>query len=444
MKTGAYGTAWIDGTSLMLQLDKPLSGLVKKVRGPVRASGFKISKAVLWNDDGTVFEQDEALEDAEGGGTAHKDPATAQPEPIQPEATPSSQDRSTAPPLPSATYDAKLAALLPRTKRAADEGSADVPKHKVLLDFAAGKAKDRDYMAALVALKRLEQALDSPTPKSESASEEAGIAFKARLAALVPKLKDARAAGRPGALEATAQATEAGMLAGKRDFDRAHKLLDAVEAGLLADARLQASAAPARADGDEAAAFKATLAQWTPAIKAAMSARGPNAAAMAKLYSQATALSKPGGDLVLALEKLTECHELALAANGNGSTAATATASTTASTTDTATEDPAGDSAPGLDPVARWASERAKVAVQLQAEIRDIVATRDPQAGTAELELRAVLRQINGELGTQRQATEMDRYLRTDDVVADVSELAFDLKTPLLKVLSEIAPLLPA
>ena len=423
VKTGAYGTAWVDGMSLMLQLDKPLGGLVKKVRGPVRDSGFRIAKAVLWNEDGSVFEQDEAADEAQE--QTQSAPATPKPEAAQAtQATaPPSQDKPSAPPQPSDTYDAKLATLMHRVKRAADEGSPDAPKHKLLLDFAAGKAKDRDYMAALVALQRLEEALDKPTPKSESPNVEAGAAFKARLGALVPKLKDARAAGRPGALEATAQATEAGMLASKHDFDRAHKLLDAVEAGLLADARLQASAAPPRADGDASAAFKATLAEWTPAIKTAMTARGPDAAAMAKLYAQATALSKPGGDLEEALAKLTECHELALAANASLA---------------------ANESPQGTDPVARWAAERSKVAAQLQAEIRDVVATGDAQAGNAELELRAVLRQINGELLTQRQATEMDRYLRDDDVVADISELAFDLKTPLLKVLSEIAPLLPA
>jgi hypothetical protein len=53
VKAGAYGSAWVDGTSLMLQLDKPMSGLVKKVRAPVRACGFRIAKAVLWNADGT-------------------------------------------------------------------------------------------------------------------------------------------------------------------------------------------------------------------------------------------------------------------------------------------------------------------------------------------------------------------------------------------------------
>lgn len=78
VKTGAFGTAWVDGTALMLQLDKPLGGLVKKVRAPVRACGFKISKAVLWNEDGTVFEQDELPEDAPGDATAQAQaPGTA-------------------------------------------------------------------------------------------------------------------------------------------------------------------------------------------------------------------------------------------------------------------------------------------------------------------------------------------------------------------------------
>ena len=174
-----------------------------------------------------------------------------------------------------------------------------------------------------------------------------------------------------------------------------------------------------------------------------MSARGPDAAAMAKLYAQATALSKPGGDLEEALAKLTECHKLALAANANPTATATATAPLPSTGNETANS-AGNDSTQATDPVARWAAERSRVAAQLQAEIRDVVATGDAQAGNAELELRAVLRQINGELVTQRQATEMDRYLRDDDVVADISELAFDLKTPLLKVLSEITPLLPA
>lgn len=158
--------------------------------------------------------------------------------------------------------------------------------------------------------------------------------------------------------------------------------------------------------GNPAIEWKAKLAEWLPGIKEALAAKGSNAAAMTKLLTEASALSKPGGDMV-ALAKLTACHGMAAA-------------------------------------VARWAVERDKVAVNLLAEIKEIVDTKDPLAGNAELELNAVLRQLKGELATQRQAAEMDRYLQDDDVVADVSELAFDLKTPLLQVLGEITPLLPA
>ncbi len=54
------------------------------------------------------------------------------------------------------------------------------------------------------------------------------------------------------------------------------------------------------------------------------------------------------------------------------------------------------------------------------------------------------MKQLNGKVETRQQATEMERYLRDDDVVDEVCELAFDLKTPLLKVLAEIQAKLPA
>lgn len=225
VKSGAYGTAWVDGMSLMLQLDKPLSGLVKKVRPAVKACGFRISKAVLWNADGTVFEQDEQADDT-------PDEPVVQPVP-------------TAPPQPAATYEAKLAALALRVKKAADEGSGDASKHQRLLEFAAGKAAGRDFLVAVSALKQLEQLLDNPAPKVEGVDPEAGPAFKARLAALIPKLKDAAAAGETVAADLKLQASEAGTYASKKDFGQANRLLDAIEQALEA-IRQEAEAREAR------------------------------------------------------------------------------------------------------------------------------------------------------------------------------------------------------
>jgi hypothetical protein len=62
---------------------------------------------------------------------------------------------------------------------------------------------------------------------------------------------------------------------------------------------------------DPAVEYRAKLAEWTPAIKAALAAKGPSAADIAKLLAQATALSKPGGDMAQALAKLMQCHALA-------------------------------------------------------------------------------------------------------------------------------------
>jgi hypothetical protein len=130
VKTGAFGLAWLDGTVLMLQLDKPLSGLVKKVRAPVKACGFRITKAVLWNADGSVFEQDE----------------------------------------------------------------------------------------------------DGAPVVSEQPSDDLAAAFKSRLAALVPKVQAAAAAGHPAAKDITLKVREAGASAQKKAFGEAHALLDDAEA----------------------------------------------------------------------------------------------------------------------------------------------------------------------------------------------------------------------
>jgi len=124
---------------------------------------------------------------------------------------------------------------------------------------------------------------------------------------------------------------------------------------------------------------------------------------------------------------MTQAEELV----GGGKTARTSTSTTASKATPAggATETPADGPTETLDPVARWAVERTKVANRLQEEIKEIAATKNPLAGKAELELRAVLRQLSGQLSTKRQATEMERYLSDDEVVADVSEFAFDLKS---------------
>lgn len=400
-----------DGT-LTFTVQATAAGLAKKLKAALLAQTEQRLKVRVRGEGPNDVEEDleDAGEDPPGAGDPLPAPTT---------------ERGA--PQPAAVYQAKLTELMPRVTSAARARSPDAPKHGKLLEFAAGKAEGGDFLAAVAALKQVERLLDNPAPASDEAGgADPAAAFKARLAALVPKLKEARTAGLPRALEASAKASEAGMAAGKRDFVRAQALLDESEA-LMAVATPGVTSSTGEASDDSASdmstQWTAKLAEWTPAIKAALSARGPDAATMARLYSQATALAKSGRDMVQALALLTQCHELATArAAGDGSDSA-------AERTKSA--------------VARWTLERDKVAAQLQAEIKFVVGSGNPRAGNAELELTAVLRQLKGDLTTKRKAAEMTQYLRDDEVVADVNELAFDLKTPLLGVLAEIAPLLP-
>ena len=65
-------------------------------------------------------------------------------------------------------------------------------------------------------------------------------------------------------------------------------------------------------------------------------------------------------------------------------------------------------------------------------------------AAEAELELKAVVKQLSGTLETKQQAEEMRTYLDKDQVVADVCEMSFDFKSPLVDAIDAIKDRLAA
>lgn len=161
VKTGAYGTTWMDGTQLMLQLDKPLGGLVKKLREPVKACGFRVTKIVLWNADGTVFEEeaeDTADPNAPGGGTA----------PVQPPAD------------AAALFNARLKALLPRVQAAAGQPAGQ--EAKLLLSEAGVFARKQDFAKANALLDQAEAKLGPAAPPPKAASAPSVVFTQSRLA----------------------------------------------------------------------------------------------------------------------------------------------------------------------------------------------------------------------------------------------------------------------
>lgn len=162
VKTGAHGIAWVDGKSLMLKVDKPLGGLAKKVRVPLRAVGFRVAKVVLWRDDGTVFEQDEDVDEdvtevaevnelIEVTEVADDTGAAAAPVADAPGA-----DATVQAPDAEAAFTARLKALL-ATMAAA--GAVAGSSAKLLVSEAGAYARQRNWAQADSALRRAEELL---------------------------------------------------------------------------------------------------------------------------------------------------------------------------------------------------------------------------------------------------------------------------------------------
>jgi hypothetical protein len=84
-----------------------------------------------------------------------------------------------------------------------------------------GDDDDNDEEGAAVA--------EQVEPEASDSTAAAGKTFKTRLAALLPRIKEAAAAGGDGAQQAKDMASEAGALAGKNDFAAANVALDKVE-----------------------------------------------------------------------------------------------------------------------------------------------------------------------------------------------------------------------
>lgn len=138
-------------------------------------------------------------------------------------------------------FEARLAELEPLLLSALKAQSGDASKLRAVADFAREKGRGGAFKPALQALEQLAKLLAAPptsTPGSTSSSEsesresesqddDAGPAFNARLARLMPQIKAALAAGGPAELKTLV--AEAGELARKKDFDAANATLDRAE-----------------------------------------------------------------------------------------------------------------------------------------------------------------------------------------------------------------------
>jgi hypothetical protein len=173
-------------------------------------------------------------------------------------------------------YTQRLQKLRGRLEDALRALHPESTKLRAVSAFAAEKAAAGSHAAAIQALQTLEKLLDAPTGPSAAAAVADGEAFNARLAALVPRLKS-------GPDGARLKASEAGMLARKRDYAGANALLDEAERLLAAPAA--ASGEPAEQPAGAAASSEGSLVDYATARLAWLDARKRVDAELAGLKS---------------------------------------------------------------------------------------------------------------------------------------------------------------
>jgi hypothetical protein len=270
---------------------------------------------------------------------------------------------------------------------------------KVEVRVAADLAAEESEAAA--------EAMASPAPPPAAADK---AAVMKRLGALTGPYQAAVAAKGPDVARMQSLIGAVKGLLGKQDFEQAGKALDELEP-LVARAQAAPNGAP---PADAAVRFTARLKALLPQIVQAQAGSGPAGQEVKARASDASTFAR-NKNFAQANAVLDWIEALLKNAQ------------------------PAPDKAAAL-----WNIARGAAVTRLRNEIKEILATNDPDAAKAGLELKAVLNRLTSNMETRQQATEMARYLRQDDVVADICELAFDLQTPLLKVLNQMTPLLPA
>ncbi len=108
-----------------------------------------------------------------------------------------------------------------------------------------------------------------------------------------------------------------------------------------------------------------------------------------------------------------------------------------------------GSRGPGAPPnlqaaLTEWAAVRDRVTATLREIADEVAAAKLPETDGALIELKAVVANLAGEPSTQQRLNELRTWVEGDDVVAEVSELADDIRTPLLGALAHVGDALHA
>ena len=83
------------------------------------------------------------------------------------------------------------------------------------------------------------------------------------------------------------------------------------------------------------------------------------------------------------------------------------------------------------DAMQQWKAQRAVAITSLKSMASKIAAAKHPSSGKAIVEIQSVVKNLTAEPASGQQVVELERWLTTDQVVADVCELVEDIRTPL-------------
>lgn len=221
------GECLFEDNTLVFAVQSQAAGLAKKLKAALYAQcDMRLRVSVRGAEPGDVDEEleEESGEQGEQGETEIEQQGTAT-DPLQ------------------RAFETRLAELEPLLLAALKAQSGDASKLRAVADFAREKGRGGAFKPALQALEQLAKLLAAPPSttapptssttgesegrESETEGDDAGPAFNARLARLMPQIKAALAAGGPAELKTLV--AEAGELARKKDFDAANETLDRAE-----------------------------------------------------------------------------------------------------------------------------------------------------------------------------------------------------------------------
>jgi hypothetical protein len=91
-----------------------------------------------------------------------------------------------------------------------------------------------------------------------------------------------------------------------------------------------------------------------------------------------------------------------------------------------------------------WKASRSAAVTSLKAVATKVANAKHASSAKAIVELQAVIKNLTEAPSTAQQVKELERWLKDDDVVTDVCELAEDIRTPLLGALGKLREALAA